>query len=316
MNASTPRPHDSAPDPVSFLRRPLLVGGVALTAAVTLAACGSTPATSTSTPSKPTAAAEPSHDGMHGGDAMSGMGGHSRDPGRGLLTTEDGYTLRPTSNALRTGPQTVSFKILDPQGTPQTDYTPDQTKLLHFYLVREDLSGYQHLHPTLTTGTWSIPLTVAAPGRYRMYADFIAKDSGGKDHPVVLSTVLTAPGQVTPVAIAPPTTSVTAEGLTATIDGTAAAGKSSNLTVTITSNGKPVDDLQPYLDTYAHMTALHVGDLTYEHVHPELTAQPGKTGGPSLPFSIELPEPGTWKLFLQVQRQGALHLLPLTVNVA
>lgn len=82
------------------------------------------------------------------------------------------------------------------------------------------------------------------------------------------------------------------------------------------SPGKPVTDLETYLDSFAHLTALHEGDLAYQHVHPELEAKPGEKGGPALPFEVNLPEKGTWRLFLQVQRAGALRLLPLTVTVA
>ena len=246
---------------------------------------------------------------------MGGMGGHMVDAGKGLLATEDGYTLKPSSTALMIGKQTISFQILGKDGMPQTEYVEDQTKLLHFYLVRLDLTGYQHLHPTLKDGTWSIEVNAATPGPYRMYTDFIAKDSGGAQHPLVLSTVLTAPGTYTPVALPPSATSTTVDGLTATLTGSIAAGTESKVSFQITENGKPVSDLEQYLDSFAHLTALHSGDAAYQHVHPELTASPGQKGGPALPFSVDLPEKGTWRLFLQVQRAGTLHLLPLTVTV-
>ncbi len=58
------------------------------------------------------------------------------------------------------------------------------------------------------------------------------------------------------------------------------------------------------------MAALHAGDLAYRHIHPGLTAMPGQNGGPSLPFSVDLPEKGTWQLFLQVQRAGGTAPAP------
>jgi hypothetical protein len=263
-----------------------------------------------------------SHDPMdsatpadHMGD-MSGMDSHHGDVGKGLLATEDGYTLRASSNALTVGKQTIRFQILDKDGMPQTSYVEDQTKMLHFYLVRLDLTGYQHLHPTLKDGTWSIEVNAAAPGPYRIYTDFIAKDSGGAEHPLVLSTVLTAPGTYTPVAIPAASSSATADGLTATLSGTIMAGAESKVSFQVTDGGKPVADLEQYLDSFAHLTALHVGDAAYQHVHPALTASPGQMGGPRLPFTVDLPEKGSWRLFLQIQRSGSLHLLPLTVTVS
>jgi hypothetical protein len=277
-----------------------LLAALSLTA---LAGCGS------SDPS--TVAAPPSSTAMSGHD----MAGHTADPGKGLLASEKGFTLQPTSSSLKTGAQTVSFQVLKADGQPLIQYTLDQTKLLHFYLVRQDLTGYQHLHPTLSNGTWSIAVAALTPGPYRMYTDFIGKDDAGTDTPVVLSTTLTVPGGYTPTALAAPAASTTADGLTATMTGSITAGTESKVSFQITENGTPVADLEQYLDSFAHMTALHVGDLAYQHVHPGLTATPGQKGGPALPFEVDLPEKGTWRLFLQVQRAGTLHLLPLTITV-
>ncbi|GAC1611206.1 MAG: hypothetical protein NVS3B26_22570 [Mycobacteriales bacterium] len=282
-----------------------------------LAGCGSSsdPSTVAAPPSSATTInSVPGGAAMSGHD-MTGMAGHTPDPGKGLLVSEKGFTLKPTSSTLKTGAQTVSFQILKADGKPLTQYTVDATKLLHFYLVRQDLSGFQHLHPTLRNGTWSIAVKALTPGPYRMYTDFIGNDAAGTDTPVVLSTTLTVPGSYTPTALAAPAASTTVDGLTATMTGSITAGAESKVNVTVTQNGKPVTDLDTYLDSFAHMTALHVGDLVYQHIHPGLEAKPGQRGGPELPFEVDLPEKGTWKLFLQVQRAGTLHLLPLTVTV-
>ena len=289
-----------------------------------LAGCGSSSGSSTvAAPHSSTATHAmpmPSDTAMAGhdtGSSMGGMGGggHLADPGKGLLVTENGFTLKPSTTTLTVGPQKLVFQIVDSSGKPVTQYTPDQTKLLHFYLARQDLTGYQHLHPTLSNGTWSIAVSSLTPGPYRMYTDFVAKDAMGSDKPTVLSTILTVPGSYTPAAVPAAASSTTADGLTATMAGSITAGTASTVSFQITENGKPVTDLEQYLDSFAHMTALHTGDLAYQHVHPGLTAKAGQKGGPALPFEVELPEKGTWRLFLQVQRAGALHLLPLTVTV-
>ena len=308
MTLSTFTPRRSA-------QRPVLLASVVAGSLLLLTACGGGSTTPSAHGASHGSSADPMPSATQMGD-MGGMGTHHADVGKGLLATEDGYTLKPGSSALTVGKQTISFQILDKDGMPQTSYVEDQTKMLHFYLVRLDLTGYQHLHPTLKDGTWSIEVNAAAPGPYRMYTDFIAKDSGGTEHPLVLSTVLTAPGTYTPVALPPASGSATADGLTATLTGTVTAGTESKVSFQITEGGKPVTDLEQYLDSFAHLTALHAGDAAYQHVHPELTASPGQKGGPALPFAVDLPEKGTWRLFLQVQRAGTLHLLPLTVTVS
>ena len=155
---------------------------------------------------------------------MAGMAGHPPDPGKGLLVSEKGFTLKPTTSTLKAGAQTVSFQILKADGKPLTHYTPDQTKLLHFYLVRQDLSGYQHLHPTLSNGTWSIAVKALTPGPYRKYTDFIGKNDAGTDTPAVLSATLTVAGSYTPTALPAPAASTTADGLTPTMTGSISAG--------------------------------------------------------------------------------------------
>ncbi|MGZ6791446.1 MAG: hypothetical protein ACXVFV_00735 [Mycobacteriales bacterium] len=287
-----------------------------LAAGLALAGCGSS--TSSGHSGHSSAASGSEHD-VHGSDDMQGMSGmhgaHEGDPGKGLLATEDGYTLVPTT-ALTTGRQVLRFRIDGPDGKPVTAFQEDQTKQLHLYLVRGDVTQYLHAHPVLgSDGTWTQPVDVAAPGPYRLYTDFVAIAADGSTHPLVLSVPVSVPGSWTPVPLGPDTSSVTADGLTATLRGSVVAGTASEVTFQVSEDGKPVTDLEQYLDSFAHLTAVHAGDLAYQHVHPQLTAKAGERGGPELPFTVELPEPGRWKLFLQVQRGGRLQLLPFVVTV-
>lgn len=84
------------------------------------------------------------------------------------------------------------------------------------------------------------------------------------------------------------------------------------LNATLSKGGTPVTDLQPYLDTYAHLTALHEGDLAFTHLHPQGTVN-GDHGGPTLSFAADLPTAGNWRLFLQFQTAGALHTAAITL---
>jgi hypothetical protein len=89
------------------------------------------------------------------------------------------------------------------------------------------------------------------------------------------------------------------------------AGMTHPLTVTIAKHGQPVTDLQPYLDTYAHLTAFHAADLAFAHHRLQDTAN----RGPRLSFEAMLPEPGNWRLFLQFQTAGVLHTAAVTLSV-
>lgn len=225
---------------------------------------------------------------------------------QGLLSTKDGFTLVPVRRILQVGAQTVGFSIQDTEGRLVTSYVEKQTKRLHFYLVRADLTGFVHEHPTMAPdGTWSLPLTLTAPGPYRMYADFTLKDAQGVERAMVLSAPLTAPGGY-PATPLPPTTDVqTVDGLTVLTEQTAGS-----LTFRVEDRGRPVTDLEAYLDAFGHLTGVHQGDLAFQHLH---AVKAGR--GPELTFSYALRQSGFWRLFLQIQRGGVLRTFSFTVEV-
>ena len=95
------------------------------------------------------------------------------------------YSLELADESVAPGIQVpLRFRIVDGSGTAVTDYDQNHEKDLHLIVVRDDLTGYQHLHPTLDTsgtseGTWSVPLDVPTGGVHRVFADFIP--AGGPD---------------------------------------------------------------------------------------------------------------------------------------
>jgi len=122
------------------------------------------------------------------------------------------------------------------------------------------------------------------------------------------------PGTVTSTPLPAASGTAQVDGYTVTVKGDLMAGMEHSLTATITQGGKPVTDLEPYLDTYAHLTAFHQGDSAFAHLHPT-TPVNGDHGGPTLSFHAELPTSGNWRLFLQFQTGGKLHTAALTLPV-
>lgn len=272
------------------LRSALLTA--ALLAAVTLTGCGRT-----TTPADP------------GMGSMS-MSGDPMPAGNGTRSSWAGYTLvpAPTNTATNTA-TSFAFHITGPDGNTITTFEPDQTKLMHLYLIRTDLSGYQHLHPTMApNGTWTAELTTPAPGSYRAYAAFTTPDAMGKPIASVLSVPFTVPGPVTPVPLPPVAATASVDGYTLTL-----AGRASRLTLHIAKDGRPVTDLQPYLDSYAHLSAFHAGDLAFAHLHPS-GAVDGDHGGPDLSFDAEFSSSGTWRVYVQFQTANVLHTAAFTVQ--
>ncbi len=73
-------------------------------------------------------------------------------------------------------------------------------------------------------------------------------------------------------------------------------------------DGRPVTDLQPYLEAYGHLVALREGDLAYLHVHPGGEPGDGKTKpGPDIEFGAEVPSAGAYHLYLDFKHDGVVR---------
>jgi hypothetical protein len=211
--------------------------------------------------------------------------------------------------------QARPFRITAPDGVPVTRFLPELTKLMHFYLIRSDLTGFAHLHPTMAAdGTWSLTLPAMTPGDWRAYTKFTARQASDVIVPLVLSTPLTVPGEATTAPIPPPSNAASVDGYTVTVSGQAAASQHNPLTLDFRSNGQPVTDLQPYLDTYAHVTAIRSGNLAFAHLHPSNPVN-GDHGGPTLSIESAFPASGDWRLFIEFQTAGTVHTAETTIHV-
>jgi hypothetical protein len=248
---------------------------------------------------------------------MPGMGHGSMAAGSGLRASESGYALELDGAAPEAGqPARLAFRIQVDGRATLTQFAPDQTKLMHFYAIRADLSGFQHVHPTIAgDGTWTAELAPLEPGSWRFYASFIPDTGSGKGKAFVLSRSLTVLGAGGINELPPPGPSATVDGYDLTVSGSVQAGRESTLSVQVSKGGRPVTDLEPYLDTYAHLTAFHDVDQAFAHLHPNGSVS-GPAGGPTLSFTADLPQSGRWRVFIQFQTAGVLHTAAVTLAVS
>lgn len=230
----------------------------------------------------------------------------------GLASSQNGYTFEPVTTTLRAGMnEAFSFRIIGPDDRPVTEFDVAHEKRMHLIVVRRDTSGFQHIHPEQgAEGLWTVPLTLPEAGSYRAFADFAP--AGGD--PAKLGVDLTVAGNFRPVGYAPARVS-TVDGYEVRLGGDLVPGEASKVTLSVSKDGKPVTDLQPYLGAYGHLVALRQGDLAYLHVHPEGEPGDGKTApGPEVVFYTEVPSIGDYRLFLDFQHGGKVRTAEFTVT--
>jgi hypothetical protein len=250
-------------------------------------------------PGRPAASCDPAHGGMGGHEAF------------GLSLTQGDTTIAPATFAAAAGrQQPLRFRVLGGDGRPlRSGYQVEAQRRLHVIVVRRDLTGYQHLHPTMSAdGTWVVPLKVAEAGAYRVFADF---QRNCQKH--VLAADLLAPGSFQPQALPAPARTASAGGYDVRLESPVLrAGHGAQLGFTVTRGGRPVRAIQPYLGARGHLVALRQGDLAYLHAHPEEHADAAN----AIPFAAEFLSAGSYRLFLQFRINGAVHTAGFTVKVA
>jgi hypothetical protein len=253
-------------------------------------------------------AAEPAHssDDEHAGDTQVEV-----VPGAGvagLAQERDGYRLELPVTRFAAGAQPFAFTVVGPDGEPLTAYDEAHERDLHLIAVRRDLTGFQHVHPTLdrATGEWSTALTLD-PGSWRVLADFVP--SGGDQ--VVLGADLVAEGAGRSEPLGEDVLGASVDGYEVVLELSPVVGEATSVVATVRRDGLPVTDLGQYLGELGHMVVLREGDLAYVHGHPDA----GAGTGPAIPFTATFPSGGRYRLFLEFEHAGEVHTAAFTVSV-
>ncbi|WP_422770879.1 hypothetical protein ACN28C_30150 [Plantactinospora sp. WMMC1484] len=235
----------------------------------------------------------------------------------GLAVSDGGYTFAAESMSLSAGtPTTWRFRIDGPDRKPATTFAIAHDKPMHLIVARRDLSGYQHLHPTMAPdGTWSVDLTLPHPGVWRVFADFVAVDPTGAQIARTLSIDLAVPGDYRPRALPAVARESTVDGFAVTLEGTPQVGMARPLLFRVFGNGVPVAHLQRYLGSYGHLVVMREGDLGYVHAHPEELLAPTPTTGGAVKFWLVAPSPGRFRVFFDFQVDGQVRTAEFTVVV-
>ncbi|MFK3735112.1 hypothetical protein ACI2LJ_33170 [Streptomyces sp. NPDC088090] len=226
----------------------------------------------------------------------------------GLQVSDGGYTLALETPAPPAGRSTLKFSIQDATGKKVTAFTTEHGKELHFIVASRDLTVFRHLHPEKAPdGTWTVDADLPAAGAYKAFADFKPAAEGAEG--LTLGVDLAVPGAFAPQPLPAAASTATVDGYQVRLGGTLDPGKAGELRLTVSKDGEPVTDLEPYLGAYGHLVALRQGDLAYLHVHPNEGGP-----GPDVSFTATAPSAGTYRLFLDFQHEGKVRTAAFTVK--
>jgi methionine-rich copper-binding protein CopC len=253
----------------------------------------------------------PAGTGAHG---HPGDGSAGEAQATGTTVSARGYTLQPVRRAQPAG-NTVEYKfrIVGADRKAATQFVAVHDKPLHMIVVGRDLSGYQHLHPTMAPdGTWSVLLTLARPGGYRIYADFSVTATDGTQLPLVLGVDHHVPGAHTQAALPPAAPQATAGPFAVSMQGTPTVGVAAPMFFRVSRTGAPgPSQLERYLGAYGHLVVIREGDLGYVHVHPEAELVDG-----AVKFWLTAPSAGRYRAFFDFQVAGNVHTAQYTLDIS
>jgi hypothetical protein len=208
----------------------------------------------------------------------------------------------------------LSFSIFNPKsGALVKDFNLLHEKLFHLFVISQDLSQFQHIHPSFQAdGSFTIDTVLPAAGRYKIYCDFYPLEGS----PQVLQQNISTLGysedlfagrpKLVPEEVFTKTIAATkirredAENLGVSFSALKSrtvndlkvelkinalpiiAGKPTELKYQLTDavTGEVIRDLSPYLGAWGHTLILSEDQTDYVHSHPvEL---------PPDPFDIEV----------------------------
>ena len=201
----------------------------------------------------------------------------------------------------------LTLRVLDPNTGKAVDrFQLVHEKLMHVFLVSENLEYFAHLHPDpQPDGSFRLPVQVPLGGMYRLLADYYPTGSV----PQLTLKTLFAAGQSPPQQLRPSLAPYKGKNLTASLrlePEQPIAGLETKLFVTL----QPADELQPYLGAWAHMLLASADVIDLLHLHPFLA-----DGGPVMQFNVIFPRPGFHRLWIQFQRAGVINTVQFTIQV-
>lgn len=250
-------------------------------------------------------------------------------------TSEYRVRLETAPRAVRAGsPVKLRFTLTHPRtGEQVKDFHILHDRPFHLFIVSQDLSLFEHLHPDLQKdGSLTIETTFPKDGPYRIYCDFFPV--GGLPQVAFLNLItagfaddiLASQARLTPDQ----ELKKTADGIRFNLRLDPArcfAGQPVTLIYNLAdaATDQPITDLQPYLGAWGHTLILSEDGSDYLHSHPtemipaemipDRVDRSKLTSKPEVRFETFFPHPGNYRIWSQFMRGGRLTTVSFTIYV-
>jgi Heavy metal binding domain len=220
---------------------------------------------------------------------------------------------------------TVKLRLAHADDSPVRpgDLLETHTERIHLLIEEPGLGDYHHEHPKPTeiAGEYSFSFTPRKTAPYRMWADLMPVTTGVQELPF---TDLPSTGRSAPAPVVENRFLAAAGGyrFTLTLDGgnrlPLAAQQARRMGIAVADGaGRPVTQLEPVMNAFAHLVGFYGDHETVVHLHPTGgdILNPDLRGGPALGFIFFPPKPGFVRLYCQVRVDGKMIFAPFSLNV-
>jgi hypothetical protein len=199
----------------------------------------------------------------------------------------------------------LQLRVSDPTGNPVRHFEEVHEKLLHLFVISEDLGFFAHVHPVCQPdGSFVLEMPLPKPGMYRLLADYYPSGSVPQ---LALETLYVKGKSERPqlnLSLAPQH----GDNLVATLRPEpmpVVSGLRTGLYYTL----EPSDGLERYLGAWGHMLIASEDLIDLIHLHPFLA------NGPTIQYNVIFPRPGNYKIWSQFQRSGVVNTIAFSVRV-
>ncbi len=232
---------------------------------------------------------------------------------RVLVADNDGRSPKPLTRIIQPLPGETVRLTLRPfrtDGRPMQDLAVVHTKKLHLIVASSDLSFFDHVHPELQpNGTLTLDYRFPHAGEYYLYADITPVEDRNQVFRLPVTVTGTAPEPQRLIETPANARVIGDYRVELSLNpNPLQRNEETQLAFTISENGRPVTDLEPFLGAGGHCVILSEDTRGYLHSHP-LEMDPTAIG-PTVTFHTTFRRSGLYKIWGQFLHHGK----PLTAD--